>query len=116
MPSRSATPPRKPSMMTSAHAARRRNAARPSGRFTSRQIARLLRLTVMCSAPSPFFIARGYTERPASGASRDSTLITSAPMSARYIPQIGPAIRWASSRTRTPASGGGSWGAMTASP
>ncbi len=103
-------------MITSAHPARRRNASRPSGRFTSRQIPRLFRLTVMWSAPSPFFIARGYTERPASGASRDSTFTTSAPMSARYIPQIGPAIRWASSRTRTPARGGGNREAMTASP
>src|SRR5215475_4095449 len=44
--------------------------------------------------------ATPYTLREASGASRDSTLMTSAPMSARYMPPVGPAMRWASSRTR----------------
>src|SRR5215470_235623 len=45
-----------------------------------------------------------YTLREASGDSRDSTLMTSAPMSARYMPHVGPAMRCASSRTRTPSS------------
>src|SRR5262249_35946926 len=67
------------------------------------QSARLLRLTVRCRMPSP---ARAipYTLLEASGDSRDSTLMTSAPMSARYMPHVGRAMRWANSRTRTPSS------------
>src|SRR6267142_1098537 len=56
-----------------------------------------------------------YTLRPASGAPRDSTLMTSAPMSARYMPQIGPAIRCASSSTRIPSSGAVDGALMAAS-
>src|SRR5215475_2904203 len=63
--------------------------------------------------PSPAR-AMPYTLREASGASCDSTLTTPAPMSARYMPAVGPAMRWASSRTRTPSRGGGSGRVMAA--
>src|SRR5262245_20651722 len=77
--------------------------------------------------PSPAR-AMPYTLREASGASCDSTLITSAPMSARYMPAVGPAMRCASSSTRTPSSGlvmaattyhfseGGALGGLAAAP
>src|SRR5690606_22920533 len=61
---------------------------------------RLLRLNAICTGLSSRIHGRPRV-RPRSPAG-DSTLMTSAPMSPRYIEQVGPAPTWEKSTTRTP--------------
>src|ERR1700741_3697257 len=65
---------------------------------------RLFRLTVRKTALSAPRCAP-YAVRDASPPPGCSIFTTSAPMSARYMPQAGPEIRWASSSTRYPVRG-----------
>src|SRR5690349_5875728 len=67
----------------------------------------LLRLNIgKKPAPAP---TRRRVFSPPSG----STLITSAPMSASTMPQVGPITMWVNSPTRRPCSG---WGAVMTTP
>ncbi len=64
---------------------------------------RLLRLTERNHAASP--LRKGGPQPRASSPRRGSILMTSAPMSARYIEAVGAAYDDAMSTTRTPCSG-----------
>src|SRR5919198_831743 len=91
IPSRSATPGRNPSSSASAEATRSRTTPAPSGCLRSAATERRPRSSSAGSGP-----------RAAPGR---STRTTSAPRSARTIPQNGPGPIPATSTTRTPASG-----------
>src|SRR5690606_21007569 len=75
----------------------------PSGCFRSSAMARLLRLSIRKGAETPLIRGSRYW-RESSPPLIFSTLITSAPMSASIMPQVGPAMICASSMTRIPAS------------
>src|SRR5262245_6492195 len=77
-----------------------------AGSFRLSAMPRLLRLTAMKAADSPFTAGR-FMRRVSSPPGTRSTLITSAPRSASSMPQVGPAMICANSRTLTPASGPG---------
>src|SRR5687767_4708732 len=106
MPSRSATPGRKLSTITSASRNRFVSRSRPSDCLRSRTTLRLFRLSARNGAlSSPFICNRRppiARERSPSGG---STLMTSAPRSASNIVQNGPAMTCDRSTTRTPSSG-----------
>ena len=85
--------------------ARRRNADRPCGDLRSSTTLRLLRLLARNSAPIPS-CRRGPMERVTSP-SGPSTLMTSAPMSPRNWPAIGPKITDDKSSTARPTGGPG---------
>src|SRR5262245_17611435 len=101
-PSLSSAPGRYASRNTSDAAASLHRISTASGRLRSSTRLRLLRLSATKLTLSPLRI--GGVARlmsPPGG----STLITSAPMSASSVPASGPAIKFASSMTRIPASG-----------
>src|SRR6266851_2349530 len=103
-PSLSSAPGRYASRNTSDVAASRRSASIAGGCLRSSTRLRLLRLSATKLTLSPARI--GGVARPMSPCG-GSTLITSAPMSARSVPASGPAMKLASSMTRIPASGFG---------
>ena len=108
-PHASRSPGRKFSTITSERAARRARIARPSSVSRSSTTDRLLRLTARkYTASSP--ANGGPQRRVSSPVPGRSTLITSAPRSARIIVASGPARIRVRSRTRTPASGRASGG------
>jgi hypothetical protein len=89
------------SATTSALAASLRATAAPSGLCRSIAMLFLLRLNIgKKPAPAP---SRWRVRSPSIG----STLMTSAPMSASTMPQVGPMTMWVNSTTRSPASGSG---------
>src|SRR3954469_24392189 len=98
------TPGPKFSTSTSAFAASRRSTSAPPLVFRSRTSTRLLRFIIMKAADSPRFVG-GAMRRVSSPPGLRSILITSAPMSASIIVQVGPAITWVRSMTFRPASG-----------
>jgi hypothetical protein len=73
-----------------------------SGRLRSSTKLRLFLLSAVKLTLSP--LRMGGVARPMSPCG-GSILITSAPMSASSVPQRGPAMKFASSMTRIPASG-----------
>ena len=73
----------------------------PAGCLRSTVIPRLLRFIVRKVPLWPFLLAE---PRRMSSPAGGSTLMTSAPMSARFIVQNGAAIAWVTSTTRRPAS------------
>src|SRR5258706_4908659 len=90
-------------MTTSEPGTRRRKSGRPSAEpLRSIAIERLLRFRKWKLAEVPAGMPRDWSPSPGR-----STLITSAPRSARSSPAEGPAMMWPSSRTRTPWSGSG---------
>ena len=103
MPSRSTTPGRKFCTSTSAVAARRFRISRPSPVLRSRVMERLLRLRLRNCAENPR--CRLLSERVWSPCAGSSTLITSAPWSARIIVAHGPDSIEERSTTRMPAIG-----------
>ena len=106
-PRRSATPGRKFWTKTSAPATSRINTSNAAGLFRSRAIDRLLRLLLRNDAVNP--ARRLPPARVASPPSGASTLITSAPWSARIIVASGPETFDVRSTTRYPCSGPGIW-------
>src|SRR5690348_6692111 len=89
-------------------------AATASGRLRSSTIERLPALSWPNMVPAPSRCTGRLRIRSPSG---DSTLITSAPMSAIRRPQCGPAMVVEKSRTRTPVRGRGiAWSVMGGSP
>src|SRR5205085_6496645 len=96
MPRRFATPGRKPSITTCAFSTSRATTSRASRCFRSSTMLRLLRFSVLnCT---------GTYERPGSPRG-GSTLITSAPRSARIDEANGPGTNIEKSTTLTPSSG-----------
>src|SRR5208282_5670212 len=104
-PRRSATPGRKFWTKTSAPATSRIKACNPPAVFRSRTIERLLRLLFRNEAVNP--ARRLPPARVASPPSGASTLITSAPWSARIIVPSGPATFEVRSTIRYPCKGPG---------
>ena len=87
------------SATTSALAASLRATSAPAGLCRSIAMLFLLRLNIgKKPAPAP---SRWRVRSPSIG----STLMTSAPMSASTMPQVGPMTMWVNSTTRRPASG-----------
>ena len=105
-PSRSRTPGRKFSTSTSAPSSSRSIASSPSSVLRSRTTARLLRPTTFHMNDSPSCGSRQPMPRVPSPLG-DSTLMTSAPKSARERAQPGPATTVAQSITRRAAGGRG---------
>src|ERR1019366_5122407 len=101
-------------MNTSAVAIRRFNACFADGSRRSRAIERLLRLVFKNAAESP--LRRLLAERVASPPSGFSTLITSAPWSARIMVARGPETLEVRSTTRYPCKGPGILGFPTHDP
>src|SRR5688572_416668 len=101
-PSLSMAPGRKFSISASAMEASFFTRASPAGRLRSTHKERLLRLKVG-KKPKAGPVRR----RVLSPAGAGSILITSAPRSARIMPQLGPMTMWLNSSTRMPASGRG---------
>src|ERR1700754_3056925 len=89
--------------MTSARAARRRNASRPRGAFRSRTRDSLLRFSRTKGELSPS--RNGPVARTGSPPAGFSTLITRAPRSASCIVANGAAMKAPTSRTVTPDNG-----------
>ena len=102
-PNRFARSGRKLWRSTSVDSSRRRLASRPRSVLRSRTTERFPRLSGRKYLPTPG--ATGMTWRYASPPG-GSTLMTSAPRSARGTPHRGPATYCAYSRTLTPSSGG----------
>src|SRR3954465_4679373 len=98
------TPGPKFSTSTSARSAKRRRTLAPPGFFRSTTMPRLLRFIIRKEAAS-LPIRGGIMRRVSSPPGFFSTLITSAPMSARMSVQVGPAMTWVRSSTLRPASG-----------
>src|SRR5262249_24101901 len=103
-PSLSSAPGRYASRNTSDLAASARMIFVASGRLRSSTRLRLLRLSATKLTLSPLRIGGGARPMSACGG---SALMTSAPMSASSVPASGPAMKFASSMTRMPASGFG---------
>src|SRR5215470_17334039 len=103
-PSLSSAPGRYASRNTSDLAASLRRISIAGGRLRSSTRLRLLRLSATKLTLSSLRI--GGVARPMSPCG-GSTLITSAPMSPSSVPASGPAMKFASSMTRMPASGFG---------
>ena len=101
MPSASAAPGRRLCSMISASLSRPCSAATPSGDFRSSVTDFLPRLNSWKFSASPWRKS-GPMRRASSPPSGFSTLITSAPRSAKIAPAKGPASTWPSSTTRTP--------------
>ena len=101
MPSASAAPGRRLCSMISAWASRPSKASTPSGDFKSSVTDFLPRLNSWKFSASPWRKS-GPIRRASSPPSGFSTLITSAPRSAKIAPAKGPASTWPSSTTRTP--------------
>src|SRR5918992_3761501 len=80
------------------------SASLAAGAFRLSAMPRLLRFIAMNAADSPATEGR-LIARVSSPPGTRSTLTTSAPRSASIMPQVGPAMICASSRTFTPASG-----------
>src|SRR5581483_10533597 len=110
-PRRSVAPGTKFSISTSARAARSRTSLAPSGRWRSTAIPRLLRFTAANTALMPPRPARPRQSRRSSPRPGRSTLMTSAPRSARSMAQYGPATTREQSSTRMPARSAGVSGA-----
>src|SRR3546814_671314 len=89
-------------MKTSARSTTRRSAARPSALFVFTARPRLLRFIIAKAAESPSTALP--KRRVSSPPGTRSTLITSAPMSARSCPQVGAAMMWLISTTFRPCS------------
>src|SRR5258705_9183621 len=99
-------PGRKFSTTTSRRRARSRKTSRPSSVRRSRQRLRLLRLTWAWAKDSGGSVpGRNGGRRRATSPPGSSTLITSAPRSARTQPHMGPATVVVASTTRSPARG-----------
>src|ERR1700730_9760572 len=101
-PSLSSAPRRYASSTTSDMRASLSRISIACGRLRSSTRLRLLRLSAVRLTPPPS--RSGGVARPMSPCG-GSTLTTSAPMSASSVPASGPAMKFASSMTRTPASG-----------
>src|SRR5687768_1292475 len=82
----------------------RLSASCAAGTLRLSAMPRLLRFIAMNAADSPFTLGRSI-KRVSSPPGMRSTLTTSAPRSASSMPQVGPAMICASSRTLRPASG-----------
>ncbi|CAB5055947.1 unannotated protein [freshwater metagenome] len=102
-PSFSKTPGRKFSTSTSASSMRCKNSSRSVSSFRFNAMVRLLRFTNRHHKPSPSTRSRHPMLRKLSPPSGRSILMTSAPKSARYRAQFGPARTVDRSRTRKPA-------------
>ncbi len=96
------TPVEKFSTTTSAVATSSRATATPSGDFRFSAMLRLLRLVQMNGAPPPNAGTMGGYCRKSSPFPGASTLITSAPISARIIVANGPAMKCVKSTTLRP--------------
>ena len=103
-PQRSKVPGRKDSMSTSASLTSSLSSSAPSGSPKSMDTSRLLRPTNAHHSETPSFCQPSVRRASPLGC---STLMTSAPKSARSVPMTGPANRTAASMTLRPASGPG---------
>src|SRR5829696_6834444 len=98
------TPGPKFSTSTSAFAASRRSTSAPPSVLRSRTSPRLLRFIIMKAADSPRIFG-GTLRRVSSPPGLRSILMTSAPMSASIMVQVGPAMTWVRSITFKPLNG-----------
>ena len=101
IPKASAAPGRRLCSMISALASKPCSASTPSGDFRSSVTDFLPRLNSWKFSASPWRKS-GPIRRASSPPSGFSTLMTSAPRSAKIAPAKGPASTWPSSTTRTP--------------